>query len=903
MMHVRPAGVCLPRLPSLLLSVLCGAPLAAAPIDAAMLPQEPAPAPGISQELAILRKQVISEVQYDLRFRIERGATEVAGEIWLRFRLPEEQELNNPIVLDFAGKTISDVLLNDTEVTLTQVHNHLLLPADKLGYGWNGLVAKFTAEVAPTGTPLTVYRDAQSGQEFFYTLVVPADAHRLYPCFDQPDLRANFRIELLLPSDWVAVSNAAQDVEATETTGNSRTWRFAPTKSLPTYLMAFACGPFRTTTSPLTGIPGIERNQPLRIFYRASEEEHLDRDALVTLHTEGLRWLTSYFGVPYPFDKLDIVLLPGFPYGGMEHAGAIFYRESALAFDHPPTAAELARRSTLVYHELSHQWFGNLVTMKWFEDLWLKEGFATFVGYQALEALEPERRAWLRFLQRIKPRAYEVDATPGTTPVFQALSNLADAKSAYGAIVYNKAPAVLRELNERLGSDAFRDGLQRFLKKHAFGNADWQDLAAALEGASRQNLTRWSDRWLLAPSMPQVRVDWTIDDNGLVRRATLRQRAIGGDGTWPLDLEVLVIDLAGGKRVVRVRSDAAETSIADLVGGAAPAAVIVNPRDVAYGQFVPDQRSNAWLLEHLPDEADPLLRAAATGALFEAVREAELDPAAFADLCLRLLAHETDPDTHGWLLDALGTSALRYLPTARRGALLQRATQMLLDLLATGETSGRELTAFRFLARASTDPRVLSLCRAVALGEAVPAGLQPGRLDRFLAAAALLAANADGADAVLAKLQADYANEDVGKESYLCRAAIPTAENKQEYWQSYLQLDTPPEQWTQDSLAFFHWPMQDELTLPYLQRALERVDWVKANRRIFFMPAWLDAFVNGHSSAQALQIVDDFLARSSLSDDVRNKLLQSRDGLVRTVRIRAVFGEDPTGDGKSREGK
>jgi len=181
-------------------------------------------------------------------------------------------------------------------------------------------------------------------------------------------------------------------------------------------------------------------------------------------------------------------------------ADGFYYLNFRLVFDHPPTNSELCNRSTLVYHELAHQWFGNLVTMRWFDDLWLKEGFATFVAYRAMADLEPQRRAWLRFLQHVKPRAYEVDGTPGTTPVYQQLANLADAKSAYGAIVYNKAPAVLRELDERLGADAFRAGLHAFLDEHRFGNATWQDLARALESTAKVDLRRWSDRWLLAPS-------------------------------------------------------------------------------------------------------------------------------------------------------------------------------------------------------------------------------------------------------------------------------------------------------------------------------------------------------------------------------------------------------------------
>jgi hypothetical protein len=187
-------------------------------------------------------------------------------------------------------------------------------------------------------------------------------------------------------------------------------WRFAPTKPLPTYLAAFACGPFETIEAPQPDAPGITTREPMRMLLRGSQRRLADVDTLVRLHRDGLRWLAERFQVPYAFDKLDLVLLPGFPYGGMEHAGAIFYREQALVFDHAPTPAELVRRSTLVYHELCHQWFGNLVTMRWFDDLWLKEGFATFVGYQAMAALEPAQQPWLRFGQRVKPRAYEIES-------------------------------------------------------------------------------------------------------------------------------------------------------------------------------------------------------------------------------------------------------------------------------------------------------------------------------------------------------------------------------------------------------------------------------------------------------------------------------------------------------------
>lgn len=854
-------------------------------LSALLSPQDPGP--GISRELAAQRKQQLTVVEYDVQLAIEPGSSEVSGEIWVRFQLATDAEPAAPVWLDFAGSGLSDVTVNDRPCDAPVQQGHVGVPREQLGKGWNDFRARFRSPVGATGTPLTVYREPQDGSEYWYTLVVPADCHRLFPCFDQPDLRAVLQLELDLPAAWQAVSNG-KVLTTTPSGAGRRKWSFAPTKPLPTYLLAFACGPFAVAEAPIAA-PGLDPEQPLRLLYRRSEAERMELELLTGMHARGLAWLADRFQTPYAFDKLDLVLLPGFPYGGMEHAGAIFYRESALVFDHPPNDAELVRRSALIYHELAHQWFGNLVTMKWFDDLWLKEGFATFIAYQAIDELEPERKSWLRFLQRVKPRAYEVDATPGTTPIYQELRNLADAKSAYGAIVYNKAPAVLRALHEQLGAKRFFAGLRMYLARHAFSNADWQDLAAALQDASKDDLRAWSQSWLLTASMPRVRLALANGADGKVSRAELTQQAVHGARVWPIDVELLVIPQAGERRTLRVTGAQARIAVPDLVGSLNPLAVIANPRDVAYGQFLPDPASRLWLLDHLADEPDALLRAVGATALFDAVREAELAPAAFAAFCLTLLARETDPDCHAWLLDALGTCGLRYLTTPASDLVLQQASTLLLEQLHDGHDSGRELAIFRFLARTSRAAAVLDLCQEVAVGTCQVAGLQPGKQDRFLAAAAVLANGAPGFQ--LAKVEQQFAGQDIAKELFLARAAVANAATKQAYWQQYCQLRDPPEQWSQDSLAFFHWPGQEPLTLPYLRLALEQVNWVKQNRRIFYMPAWLDGFINAHSSPEALRIVDDFLGSSQLDSDVRNKLLQSRDGLSRAVRIRAAFAK------------
>lgn len=854
-----------------------------------LLPQVQDPEPGVSLELAQARARLIGEVSYQLSFVIDAGAKEVTGHAWVIFKLGEDAEPTAPVVLDFAGTELSEIRVNDLdpEGAVRLVNGHVVVPPSMLHAGLNGVTARFRSPVAATGTPLSVYRDSSDGREYWYTLVVPADAHRLYPCFDQPDLKARYVVQLDIPMGWVAVANGKELEDESANVDGRRRVVFARTAPLSTYLMAFAAGPFAVVDGPRLQVPGVDANEPLRIYLRPSQQSLLDRAAVVRLHQDGLRWLCAAFGMDYPFEKLDVVLIPGFPYGGMEHAGAIFYREQAVVFDHPPTDSELVRRSSLVYHELSHQWFGNLVTMRWFDDLWLKEGFATFLGYRCLEALEPEKQAWLRFLQRVKPRAYEVDATAGTTPVYQALGNLADAKSAYGAIVYNKAPAVLRELFERIGADAFRAGLQRYLRSHAFGNADWRDLAGALEAASRTDLESWSQRWLLSPSMPQVRVEWQVDANGLVRECHLRQRSLGAPGLWPLRLKLAVFDAIGSMSVVEVETAAASCDVPELVGRAAPACVLCNPDDVAYGQFLIDATSRAWLLEHVTGLRPPLLRAVATAALFESVREADLDPAKFWACALDLLAHEQDPETHAWILDMVRTCLNHYLAEERRQPLEQRAVAMLLAQLQSG-AAGRELQIFRFLAHCSRDAKVMELCHRVAGFGELPAGLRPGKQDRFLAVAALLAAGADRER--LVELVRHYVDADVGKEAYLAEAAIPTEANKQHYWEQYCNLESPPEQWTQDSLPFFHWHGQEALTLPYLKPALEKVEWVKQHRKIFFMPAWLDGFINGHDSAAALTIVEEFLRNHpQLAPDIRAKILQSLDALSRSTRIHQAW--------------
>ncbi len=255
---------------------------------------------------------------------------------------------------------------------------------------------------------------------------------------------------------------------------------------------------------------------------------------------QGIAYLSNFFAQPFPFPKYDMVLIPGFAYGGMEHAGVTFLREESVLFRVAPTHTDRLNRDILVLHELTHQWFGDLVTMRWFDDLWLKEGFAEYLAYQTLAALKPDENIWKRFYEANKPAAYAIDSTQGTTPIYQDIPNLRDAKSAYGAIVYDKAPGVLKQLAFVLGPEHFRDGLRLYLKEHAYGNAEWTDLVHAFERVSGRPLGPWAEMWIRHRGMPQVDVSWSCDGDRLSRLSLSQKDVLGTADIWPITTQVLL---------------------------------------------------------------------------------------------------------------------------------------------------------------------------------------------------------------------------------------------------------------------------------------------------------------------------------------------------------------------------
>src|SRR5215469_16101532 len=581
------------------------------------------PPAGIPRDLARERAAEISDLRYHLRFTLTPHASSASGHEDLQFHSGSSKM----ILIDFREGSVTNLTVNGLAVPAKIDNGHIELPANVVRAGENTLSADFTAPVATAGKAITRFEDKDDNTEYLYTLFVPMDAEMAFPCFDQPDLKGRFHLELTAPENWTAVSNTAMASQSQAGPGQ-RTTVFSETRPISTYLFAFAAGPFRKVHET-SGLPGL--------YVRQSKLKKAEEEApeVQQIAAQGIDYLSRFFAEPFPFPKYDMVLVPGFAYGGMEHAGATFLREESVLFRVAPTHSDHLNRDILVLHELTHQWFGDFTTMRWFDDLWLKEGFAQYMAYQALASIKPNENIWKRFYQAIKPAAYAIDSTKGTTPIYQDIPNLKDAKSAYGAIVYSKAPAVLKQLAFVLGEDNFRDGLRLYLAEHAYANAEWSDLVHAFERVSGKPLQDWADEWIRRRGMPQVDASWSCDAQNRIDHFLLTQKDVLGEGgVWPVGLQILLEYSDGASIRVRAELDSPRAELQQAFAKPCPQYVFLNDQDYAYGRFLLDERSRKAVIAQLGGISNVFERSLLWGSLWDSVRVSVLATREFLKLTL-----------------------------------------------------------------------------------------------------------------------------------------------------------------------------------------------------------------------------------------------------------------------------
>lgn len=837
--------------------------------------------PGVSWSLARSRAQTIRDVRYDLSLDVT-APDSATGTVDIAF----VRSGSGDVLIDFRGRRLTHLVVNGRELTPIPWNRlHLTIPASALHPGDNRVAAAFVSEIAPTGASIIKTHDPD-GSDYLYTLLVPSDANQLFPCFDQPDLKARLTFHLTTPVAWLTLANGSE--QRADTLPDRITHHFRETRPISTYLIAFAAGPWTRASSTVNG-------RTVNVYVRKSRAKEADLDTLLALNQRALAWMERYFDRPYPFEKFDFLLAPAFPFGGMEHPGVVMYNENSFIFRERPTLPRRLGRFSTILHEVAHQWFGDLVTMRWFDDLWLKEGFATYMAAKALADIDSTSGAWKTFYQSNKPAAYGVDQTTGTNPLWQELQNLDQAKSNYGAIVYNKAPSVLKQLNYLVGEPAFQAGVRTFLATHAYANATWRDLLGSVGAAAHQDLTAFGSNFMLRPGMPVVEQSLRVT-NGRIAGFSLTQhpaQPLSGNAPWPMRTQVL---LAYGHGIpalrIPVEMTTRTTVVSALRGKPAPVFAFANADDYGYFVTLLDTASvRALEGGALGAVTDPLLRAMLWGALWDLVRDGRLDPARFVSLALAELPRERDEQLFPNVVGRLARALTTYLPDSTRDRLRPDVERMLWSGAAnSGLSYGlRRASIDAFVGIAATPWGVSQL---LALFSADSVAGEPMRdPTRWEIVNRLTVLDHPEARRLLAAQSARDTTPDGRRRAFIAGAARRNTDVKREYFNRYFADKTLNEDWASGSLGAFNATEHAALTLPFLRPALDSLPYIQANRRIFFLGSWLGAFIGGQHDSEGLAVVRRYLTDNpALAKDLRQKVLQAVDELERTVRIRKRWG-------------
>ena len=827
--------------------------------------------PGVSWDLAERRAQTISDVSYDLSLTIPADRNEpIEGLETVTFYLSDTA---GGVVLDFRqpAEYVQGIRIDEAEIDFDMREQHILIPESVIKVGANRLTITFRAG------DMSLNRNT----EFLYTLFVPDRAATAIPVFDQPNLKARFKLTLHTPPDWVAVSNGALDEEMKEETG--RLFRFKETKPISTYLFAFAAGLFQTETAERNG-------RSMTMYHRETDVEKVDRnkDTVFDLHASALTWLEDYTDIPYPFGKFDFVLIPGFQYGGMEHPGAIFYRDTGLLLDESATKNRVLGRAGVISHETAHMWFGDLVTMNWFDDVWTKEVFANFMAAKIVNPSFPEINHDLRFLLRHYPSAYGVDRTDGANPIRQPLENLNMAGTLYGAIIYQKAPIVMKHLELLVGEDMFRSGMHTYLDRFKFANATWPDLIDILDRLSDEDLKTWSRVWVEEPGRPIIEAYIRLNEEDMIEELRLMQTdPLKRDRLWNQRLSVLLA-YPDQDRILAGHLNASSTIIPDAINLPKPDYILPNGRGLAYGYFKLDPASRTYLLNHLPELDDPVRRGIAWMTLWEDMLYGHTTPDDLIDLGLRTLNREKDELNIQRVLSSLSGAYWKYLPLDRRMALASDLEDVFWKHMDRAATSSLKSAFFNALRSVTLTKEGLARLHDIWAQKETIAGLKLSERDFIGMAAGLVLRGVSAPDQILKTQQERIQNPDrKNRFAFVMPALSADPEVRNAFFTSLSEeKNRAREPWVLEALRYIHHPLRARSSESYIRPGLDLLEEIQRTGDIFFPKRWLDATLGGHQTGTAADIVRKFLAdHPDYPPRLRAKILQSADTLFRAARI------------------
>jgi aminopeptidase N len=821
--------------------------------------------PGVSLELAQYRSKHISEVHYDLWFNIPANQTEpVAGKAIIHFR---QLKSLHGVNLDFqpGAEFIHEVLVNGQVSDYNFMNQHIIIPSDHIIPGKNKV------EIAFTSSDQALNRSG----DFMYTLFVPDRASTAFPCFDQPDLKATYNLSLEIPESWTALSNGPL-IE--EQTGEGRkTMQFSMQKPISTYLFAFAAGEFQSIEKSHNG-------KSITMLHRETDQKKLDlnADRIFRQHFESLAWLEDYTGIPYPYEKFDIAIIPGFQYSGMEHPGAIWYRDERLLLDESAPLMQQLRKASLIAHETAHMWFGNLVTMKWFDDVWLKEVFAGFMADKMIAPQFPEINHELQFTLTHYPRAYSIDRSGGTHPIRQELANMNMAGTLYGPIIYNKAPIIFRQLEDIMQADNFRTAVQEYLQKFSHANADWDDLATIFDRHSENNISLWSKAWVYGKGMPVIDYEVEIVQQTQVKSLHIKQMNQPPMNPFPAQLLSVGMIYLAGTMVQDLWLELPELLIPTPDGKRSPLLVILNGGGMGYGYFAPSEQDKAYIARSMGKIPDENLRAAIFVNLYEDFLNDGQSRQQYAGLLLSALQHETNPQLINYLCGNLKTLSRNFLDPVKHAAIIADAEKLLWQKLYDATPESKQVFLDTWLALARSPESLQNMLGLYNKRIEIP-DFSLSEANQTLIACEIALRSKNGKEILENELQR-IENHDRKRRLAFIKPALSDEQAERDIF--FERLKKPenrnPEPWVLEALNYLHHPLREGASQKYVAGSLEMLGEIQITGDIFFPKNWLDATLGNYQNAEVAHIVNQYLeSHPGLPENLRLKVLQSADLLFR----------------------
>ncbi|MEU6315599.1 aminopeptidase N [Streptomyces sp. NPDC047014] len=840
------------------------------------------PGENLSRDEARERAELLSvdgyEVSLDLRSAVDgtepaEGPRTFRSVTTVRFRAAAPGASS---FADLIAPSVNSVTLNGRALDVAAVFDGSRIALEDLA-SENVLVVDANCAYSRTGEGMHRFVDPEDGEVYLYTQYEPADARRVYANFEQPDLKAPYRFEVTAPEGWQVWSNGAEESR------EGLTRRFAPTAPISTYITCVVAGPYHYVTDSYTR---GDLTIPLGAMCRKGLAKHFDADDIFLVTKQGFDLFHEIFDYPYPFGKYDQAFVPEYNLGAMENPGMVTFREEYI-FRGKVTQASYERRANVILHEMAHMWFGDLVTMKWWDDLWLKESFADFMGSFGLVEATRFRQAWVTFANNRKAWAYRADQLPSTHPITADIRDLEDAKLNFDGITYAKGAAVLKQLVAYVGRDAFLEGARRYFKAHAYGNTTLDDLLSVLGEVSGRDMSEWSRAWLQTAGVNALTPVVTYDAAGRITELAVVQE---GDELRPHRIGVGLYRLEPDGALVRyARAEAdlagARSAVAELAGQERPDLVLVNDEDLTYCKIRFDEGSLETLRAHLGDLTDPLARALSWSALWNLTRDGLMPARDFVSLLLAHAGRESDVGVLQ-MLHAQALSAVTHYaaPDWREQGGRELAAGALNELRLAEPGSEHQLTWARFFAASAATEGDFQLLLGLLEGSARIDGLE---VDQEMRWDFLLPLAAHGAvdEGVLA---AELARDDTasGKRHQVrCLAARPSQAVKDQAWAAVVESDALSNALVEATIAGMQQPSRRDLLAAHSERYFEVIERVWSERSIqIAMDVVKGLYPALQGDAATLEATDAWLSgHADAAPALRRLVLESRDDLARAL--------------------